>query len=335
MEPQTLKLFDVCRHRGLPVITFVNKWDRPGREALGPLDEIEQRLGIVPTPVTWPVGIAGHFEGLIDRRDPGHVIRYSRTAGGATAAGEERVAIDGSAAAAMTGLVHAAEELELLGHIGANHDDESFRTGLSTPVFHGAAVSNIGVKLLLDAIVDLAPAPAPRLTIEGEPVPLDGEFSGLVFKVQANMDPAHRDRIAFVRVCSGVFERGMMLTHVATGRPFATKYAHSLLGRERTSVERAYPGDVVGLVNAGALHPGDTLTEGKPLRCTAWSTSSTLPWCSTLFRTPSCDARIVPARHGFRRRATWRSSRACATASCLRCSPTSTASIPSAGSGPR
>lgn len=263
LEPQTLKLFDVCRHRELPVITFINKWDRPGREALDLLDEIEQRLGIVPTPVTWPVGIAGHFEGLVDRRDADRVIRFTRTAGGATTAGEQRMAITEPLKLEMSGLGQAAEELELLEQIGADHDGETFLAGASTPVFFGAAVSNIGVRLLLDAVIDLAPAPSERLTTDGEAIPLDGGFSGLVFKVQANMDPAHRDRIAFVRVCSGIFERGMTLTHVATGRPFATKYAHSMFGRERTSVERAYPGDVVGLVNAGALHPGDTLTEGE------------------------------------------------------------------------
>ncbi len=266
LEPQTLKLFDVCRHRGLPVITFINKWDRPGREALDLLDEIEQRLGITPTPITWPVGIAGHFEGLIDRRDEGSAIRFSRTAGGATAAGEERIPVTESLKAEMSGLEHALEEIDLLDHIGADHDTETFLAGASTPVFFGAAVSNIGVRLLLDAVIDLAPAPTARLTGDGEAVPLDAAFSGLVFKIQANMDPAHRDRIAFVRVCSGVFERGMMLTHVATGRPFATKYAHAMFGRERTSVERAYPGDIVGLVNAGALHPGDTLTQGESIQ---------------------------------------------------------------------
>jgi peptide chain release factor 3 len=263
LEPQTLKLFDVCRHRGLPVITFINKWDRPGREALDLLDEIEQRLGVTPTPVTWPVGIAGDFQGLVDRRDPERVIRFSRTAGGATAAGEQRLPVTDSLKSQMSGLAPAFEELELLDGIGADHDVKTFLAGTSTPVFFGAAVSNIGVRLLLDAVVDLAPPAAPRTTRDGGAVPLDAPFSGLVFKVQANMDPAHRDRIAFVRVCSGVFERGMVLTHAATGRPFTTKYAHSMFGRERTSLELAYPGDIVGLVNAGALVPGDTLTQGQ------------------------------------------------------------------------
>jgi peptide chain release factor 3 len=263
LEPQTLKLFDVCRHRGLPVITFINKWDRPGREALDLLDEIEQRLGITPTPVTWPVGIAGHFEGLVDRRDPGSVVRFSRSAGGATVADEHRLSVADAQDAGMSALASTLEELELLDGIGANHDPGNFLAGTSTPVFFGAAVSNVGVRLLLDAVVDLAPPASPRATRDGGTVPVDAPFSGLAFKVQANMDPAHRDRIAFVRVCSGIFERGMVLTHTATGRPFTTKYAHSMFGRERTSVELAYPGDIVGLVNAGALVPGDTLTQGQ------------------------------------------------------------------------
>lgn len=266
LEPQTLKLFGVCRTRGIPVITFVNKWDRPGREALELLDEIEHRLGIRATPVMWPVGVAGHFEGLMDRRDPGFVTRYSRTAGGATRAGEQRLPITRSLEQEMTGLLSSIEEVELLQQLSLDHEQEAFLAGFSTPVFFGAAVSNIGVRSLLEALIDLAPAPVGRFTEDGGEVPLDDEFTGLVFKVQANMDPAHRDKIAFVRVCSGIFERGMMLAHAGTGRPFTTKYAHSMLGRERTSVDRAFPGDIVGLVNAASLHPGDTLTEGKAVR---------------------------------------------------------------------
>jgi peptide chain release factor 3 len=259
LEPQTLKLFDVCRHRRVPVITFVNKWDRPGREALELLDEIEGRLGIRPTPVTWPVGIAGDFQGLIDRRDPLQLIRFTRAPGGGKVAEENRLAIDPDAAAEISGLPVAIDELELLDALGTLHGPAAFLAGEATPVFFGAAVSNTGVRLLLDAVIDLAPSAAPRHTRTGETRALDAPFSGLVFKVQANMDPSHRDRIAFVRVCSGVFERGMTLIHADTGRPFATKYAHSVFGQDRTLVERAFPGDVVGLVNAGALRPGDTL----------------------------------------------------------------------------
>jgi len=265
LEPQTLKLFDVCRHRGLPVITFINKWDRPGLEALELLDEIEQRLDLHPTPITWPVGIAGHMQGLIDRRSPAHLIRFTRAPGGAKAAAEHRVSVADELVADLPGWSSALEELELLDEVGGDHDPAAFLAAKSTPVFFGAAVSNVGVRLLLDAIVDLAPAPTPRVARDGAARPLAAPFSGLVFKVQANMDPAHRDRIAFVRVCSGAFERGMVLIHAATGRPFTTKYAHAMFGRDRTTVERAYPGDVVGLVNAGMLRPGDTLYEAEPV----------------------------------------------------------------------
>lgn len=265
LEPQTLKLFDVCRHRKLPVIAFINKWDRPGREALELLDEIEQRLGVRPTPVTWPVGIAGNLQGLIDRRRPSHMIRFTRTPGGATVAAEHHLPINGIAVDKVPDLGAAVEELELLEGTGANHDQARFLAGSSTPVFFGAAVSNIGVSLLLNAVVDLAPAPASRVTRTGDVRSVEASFSGLVFKVQANMNPAHRDRIAFVRVCSGVFERGMILTHAATGRPFATKYAHSIFGQARATVDYAYPGDIVGLVNAGALKPGDTLYQDEPV----------------------------------------------------------------------
>jgi peptide chain release factor 3 len=274
LEPQTLKLFDVCRSRSVPVITFVNKWDRPGREPLELLDEIEQRIGLRPAPVNWPVGVAGDFRGLIERTT-GDYITFTRTPGGAGRALETR--LDAAAAAARDGdaFATAQEELALLDEIygglgglgGAQGrrdelDMESFLAGVTSPVLFGAALPNFGVRRLLDAVTTYAPPPAERADIKGEPRPVDAPFSGLVFKVQANMDPAHRDRMAFVRVCSGRFERGMVLTHAATGRPFATKYAQSMFGQDRETVEEAFPGDVIGLVNATALRPGDTLYAG-------------------------------------------------------------------------
>jgi peptide chain release factor 3 len=271
LEPQTLKLFDVCRSRSVPVITFVNKWDRPGREPLELLDEIEQRIGLRPAPVNWPVGVAGDFRGLIERTT-GDYITFTRTPGGAGRALETR--LDAEAAAARDGdaFVTAQEELALLdeiygglgdadGRLG-DFDMESFLAGVTSPVLFGAALPNFGVRRLLDAVTTYAPPPAMRTDIKGEPRPVDAPFSGLVFKVQANMDPAHRDRMAYVRVCSGRFERGMVLTHAATGRPFATKYAQSMFGQDRETVEEAFPGDVIGLVNATALRPGDTLYAG-------------------------------------------------------------------------
>jgi peptide chain release factor 3 len=269
LEPQTLKLFDVCRSRGVPVITFVNKWDRPGREPLELLDEIEQRIGLRPAPVNWPVGVAGDFRGLIERAS-GEYITFTRTPGGAGRALETR--LDAAAAAEMWGegavggeaYATAQEELALLEEIyGPGVDMASFLAGVSSPVLFGAALPNFGVRRLLDVVTEIAPAPAAREDIKGEPRPVDAPFSGLVFKVQANMDPAHRDRMAFVRVCSGRFERGMVLIHAATGRPFATKYAQSMFGQDRETVEEAFPGDVIGLVNATALRPGDTLYAGE------------------------------------------------------------------------
>jgi peptide chain release factor 3 len=265
LEPQTLKLFDVCRSRHVPVVTFVNKWDRPGREPLELLDEIEQRIGLRPTPVNWPVGIAGDFRGLIERAT-GEYTAYTRQPGGAQKALEE-VFKDPDQAREREGAAYdaAEEELELLAEIGAEIDMPSFLAGQSSPVLFGAALPNIGVRRLLDAMCELAPAPRPRPDVEGDERAVEAPFSGLVFKVQANMDPAHRDRVAFVRVCSGRFERGMVLTHAATGRPFATKYAQAMFGQERETVETAFPGDVIGLVNATALRPGDTLYADVPV----------------------------------------------------------------------
>ncbi|MQA98253.1 MAG: peptide chain release factor 3 [Streptosporangiales bacterium] len=261
LEPQTLKLFDVCRSRRVPVITFVNKWDRPGREPLELLDEIEQRLRLRPTPVNWPVGVAGDFRGLLECAT-GDYTAFTRTPGGAGRALEERM--DAARAAEREGEAYtrATEELALLEEIGAGVDEPSFLAGESSPVLFGAALPNFGVARLLEALRELAPAPRPRTDVAETPRPIDAPFSGLVFKVQAGMNAAHRDRIAFVRVCSGRFERGMVLTHAASGRPFATKYAQAMFGAERETLDVAYPGDVIGLVNADALRPGDTLYEG-------------------------------------------------------------------------
>jgi peptide chain release factor 3 len=264
LEPQTLKLFDVCRARGVPVLTFVNKWDRPGREPLELVDEVEQRIGLRPMPITWPVGVAGHLRGMVERRD-NTMVRYERTAHGASRATEEVLDAERAAAEEGDDWTTAQEELGLLDEIGSGFDRAAFEAGTATPVMFGAALPNIGVGRLLDALVDLAPSPTPRPDVAGAGRPVDAPFSGLVFKVQASMDKSHRDRVAFVRVCSGRFERGMVLTHAATGRPFATKYAQAMFGRDRSTIDEAWPGDIVGLVNATALRPGDTLYAEQPV----------------------------------------------------------------------
>ena len=264
IEPQTLKLFEVCRARELPVITFLNKYDRPGREPLELLDEIEQQIGLRATPVTWPVGPSGAFRGVIDRRT-GEFTRFTRTARGTSIAPEELVP---GATGGRRGRqrLDGGERRVRAARRGrrSTFDEKDFLAGASTPVFVGSALTNFGVRHVLDAVVDLAPAPSPRPDIDGAPRPLDGDCSAFVFKVQANMDRAHRDRIAFVRICSGRFERGMVLTCERTGKPFATKYASTVFGAERTTIDVAYPGDVVGLVNATGLNLGDSLFEDRP-----------------------------------------------------------------------
>jgi peptide chain release factor 3 len=264
LEPQTLKLFKVCRYRRIPVITVINKWDRPGRDALELLDEIESEIGLRPTPLTWPVGISGDFRGVLER-GTGDFISYRRTAGGATRAPEERMSPSAAADAAGDAWASALEEHELLLADGADHDPQRFLAGRTTPVLFASAILNFGVAQLLRTLLEIAPAPAPAPDVADRPRELDADFSAYVFKVQAGMDAAHRDRLAYARVCSGVFRRGMVVTHATTGRPFATKYAQAVFGRERSVVDTAYPGDIVGLVNANALRVGDTIYEGEPV----------------------------------------------------------------------
>ncbi|MEV6277917.1 peptide chain release factor 3 [Nocardia sp. NPDC051832] len=266
LEPQTLKLFQVCRHRGIPVITVINKWDRPGQAPLELLDEINERIGLTPTPLFLPVGIAGDFRGLLRRGAEGEAeeyIHFTRTAGGATIAPEESLTPEQAQSREGEAWTTAAEESELLSATGQDHDQEMFLAGQTSPVIYASAMLNFGVRQLLETLVALAPAPGPRADVNGADRQTVDPFSAVIFKVQAGMDTAHRDRLAFMRIVSGEFERGMVVTHAQTGRPFATKYALTVFGRDRTTVDTAYPGDVIGLVNATALAPGHTLFVDK------------------------------------------------------------------------
>ena len=264
LEVQTMKLFEVCKHRNIPIITVINKWDRAGKDVLDLMDEIQDRTGLQPAPLNWPVGISGDFRGVLDMAT-GDYLKFTRTDGGATVATEEHLSADAAQALEGEAWRQAVEESDLIVATGAGVDPEGFLAATSTPVMFGSAVLNFGVRFLLDTLVDLAPAPSARLDADGIPRPIDSPFSAFVFKVQAGMDVAHRDRLAFVRICSGTFERGMIVTHSGTSRPFATKYAQQVMGRERTSIDRAFPGDVVGLVNANALRVGDTLFIDEPV----------------------------------------------------------------------
>jgi peptide chain release factor 3 len=259
IEEQTLKLFEVARRRSIPLLTFVNKFDRPSLTPLELLDDIEARLGLRPTPITWPVGSGTDFVGVVDRRDS-TMWRFERTPHGALSGDEHRSPSHDLAATGATGRA-AADELALLEGVGADHSQEAFLAGETTPVFFGSALWNFGVRLVLDSLIELAPSPGPRDDVAGALQPLEGQCSGAVFKVQANLDPRHRDRVAYMRVCSGRFVRGMTLVNHRTGRSLSTKYASQMFGQERASIDDAVPGDVVGLVNAGGLKIGDTLSE--------------------------------------------------------------------------
>ncbi len=262
IEAQTLKLFHVCRSRNLPVLTFFNKFDRPGRDPLELLDEVEQQIGLRATPATWPVGIPGDFRGTIDRRT-GLFTKFTRTARGAAAAPEEEMDPERAAIEEGDAWTTAMDSCSLLDAIGADVDLPSFLAGKSTPVFVGSALTNFGVRSLLDAVADLAPPPGPRVEINGLERPLESDFSGFIFKIQANMDPNHRDRLAFARICSGRFERGMDMTCARSGRSVGTKYATTAFGSERSTIEEGFPGDIIGLVNAGDLRIGDSIYDGK------------------------------------------------------------------------
>jgi len=268
IEPQTLKLFAVCRARGLPILTFVNKLDHPGRDALTLLDEIERVLGIGAVPMNWPIGQGPTFQGVYELTGR-RVLRFERTEHNRRQApvitmdlADPR--LDGTLG---TGQVRRLrEEIELLSGAGARFDHDAFLSGKVTPVFFGSALTSFGVEPFLAALLALAPPPAPRPSDRGPVEPTREMFSGFIFKIQANMDPRHRDRMAFLRVCSGRFHRDMLVDHARLGRKIRITRPHRLFARERETLAEAFPGDVVGLVNPRLFSIGDTLSAGGPLR---------------------------------------------------------------------
>ena len=266
LEPQTRKLFEVCRMRQIPIFTFINKMDRPGREPLELIDEIEQELGLACWPVNWPIGSGERFRGVIDRRSH-DVILFGRAERGK--ASEEQVlsVAEARASGAVEAdlLDQALEELELLEGAGADLDLELVHGGQLSPVFFGSAMTNFGVRPFLDAFLELAQRPIARASSAGVIEPVAPGFSGFVFKLQANMDPRHRDRVAFVRVCSGQFEKDMTVQHARTGKTIRLSRPQKLFGQDREVVEDAYPGDVIGLNNPGMFAIGDTIYTGSRL----------------------------------------------------------------------
>ena len=273
VEPQTKKLFAICRARRIPLFTFINKMDRPSRDPLELLDELEKVLGIGTYPINWPIGSGPTFRGVYDRQSH-DVHLFERTEHGAKRAPVRVTGLDDPQFAALTddGTYREFRDgLDLLEGAGTSFDRADLMTGETTPVFFGSAVTNFGVALFLDGFLAMAPAPSARLALHAgasvpEPVEPDSEqFSGFVFKIQANMDPRHRDRVAFLRVCSGKFERDMTVRNVRTGKDVRVTRAMKLFASDREVVDEAYAGDVVGLANPGSFAIGDTLCTGSPV----------------------------------------------------------------------
>jgi peptide chain release factor 3 len=269
VEPQTRRLLQVCRARNTPILTFVNKMDREVQGPLDVMDEVERELGMTVVPFTWPVGMGKRFHGVYDRRtDQMRVF----SGGNDKRGGDEEVLSGLNNAEALkrfgAEFEDAKGELELINGASPEFDLKAFLAGEQTPMLFGSAVNNFGVREVLDALVDLAPAPEKRTTLQRTVEPTESKFTGVVFKIQANMDPAHRDRIAFVRVASGHFVRGMKLKVVRSGKELRPSTVVSFLSQRRELLEEAYAGDIIGIPNHGVLQLGDTLTEGETLQFT-------------------------------------------------------------------
>jgi peptide chain release factor 3 len=271
VETQTRKLFEVCRRRGIPIFTFMNKCDRPTRNPIALLDELESVLGIQASPVVWPLGNGPSFRGVFDRRTK-QVHLFERVPGGAYRAPEKVASLEDPIVRAKlddSTFEEVGEQLAMLEGAGHPFDLAAVRAGQQTPVYFGSAVNNFGIQLLLDGFLEDSIPPQPRRSVAGgdlREVPVDSDkFSAFIFKIQANMDPRHRDRIAFMRVCSGKFTRDMVVQHAQTGKTVRLSSSHKLFGQDRETVDEAFPGDVIGLVGHDKFGIGDTLTEDKSI----------------------------------------------------------------------
>jgi peptide chain release factor 3 len=267
VEDRTIKLMEVCRMRATPILTFVNKLDREGRDPIELLDEVEDVLGMPCAPVTWPIGMGKRFKGVFDlRNDTVHLFQAQHE--GKAQSGEVIEGLNNPRLDDLLGdqAAELREELELV--MGASHalDLSAYLAGELTPVFFGSAINNFGVKELLDAFVEYAPHPRPRQARDRVVAPDEAQFSGFVFKIQANMDPAHRDRIAFLRVCSGCYRKGMKMKQVRIGKMVQVSNAITFQADARKQVEEAWPGDIIGLHNHGTIQIGDAFSAGEDLK---------------------------------------------------------------------
>ena len=269
VEDRTIKLMNVCRLRDTPIISFVNKLDRDIRDPIELLDEIESVLGIAAAPINWPIGMGQFLKGVYNLySDVIHVYQPGNNSG--LPPDVQIAGLDSEEARALLADEYDAfcEEIELVRGASHEFDEDAFFAGQLTPVFFGTALGNFGVREMLDRFVEWAPAPQPRATQSREVDAFEQPFSGFVFKIQANMDPKHRDRIAFVRVCSGRYSKGMKMTHVRIGKEVKIADAVTFKAGERVLVEEAVSGDIIGLHNHGTIQIGDTFTNGEALRFT-------------------------------------------------------------------
>ncbi|MCL4115152.1 UNVERIFIED_CONTAM: hypothetical protein GTU68_035882 [Idotea baltica] len=266
VEARTIKLMEVCRLRDTPIMTFINKLDREGRDPIELLDEVENVLKIECAPVTWPIGMGKRLKGVYHiHHDTVHL--YDPNHDGKILEGEVIQGIDNPRLDELLGTQAAElrEEIELVQGASNAFDKDAYLSGKLTPIFFGSAVNNFGVAELLADFVKHAPAPQPRMTTEREVLPTEEKFSGFIFKIQANMDPQHRDRIAFMRICSGSFKKGMKLNHVRIKKEVKIPDALTFLAADRGHVDAAYPGDIIGIHNHGTIRIGDTFSEGENL----------------------------------------------------------------------
>jgi peptide chain release factor 3 len=272
VEAQTRKLFQVCRRRSMPIFTFVNKLDRPGRDPFELIGEVESVLGIGTYPITWPVFDGPSFRGVYHRLDKVvHLFgeHSGRDAVGARIAAAEVMRLDDPGieeALSARGLKQLREELEILDAAGDSFDRSRLESGELSPMFFGSAVNNFGLQAFLDTFADMMPAPRAREASTGMVEPAADDLTGFVFKIQANMNPAHRDRVAFIRLCSGRYERGMKVLHVRAGREIRLASPTVFLAEERSLIDEAYAGDVIGVHDPGIFEIGDTITSDGPLQ---------------------------------------------------------------------
>lgn len=269
VEDRTVKLMEVCRLRDTPIMTFINKLDREGREPIDLLDEVESVLGIACAPITWPVGMGKRFKGIYHRYED-IVYLYQQGLNAKKQIATQIKGLDNPLLDELLGdsADELREEIELVK--GASHEFniEDYLAGKMTPVYFGSAINNFGIKELLDDFVRYAPGPQPRATQDRTVNPEEEAFSGFVFKIQANMDPKHRDRIAFLRVCSGAYKKSMKLAHLRIGKEVQIANALTFMAGDRTHTETALPGDIIGLHNHGTIRIGDTFTQGEQLKFT-------------------------------------------------------------------